>query len=512
MENKDVGSPGEWMAANKIISKGELIMEYILAHDLGTSADKASLFTTKGEFVKTETVSYPTHYSNGTWVEQDPENWWNAFCQANRALLEGIDKTKVLCVSFDGTLPNCLCVDKDLKPLHHSMIWQDARSFAEAREISQKLPGKYTADLANNILATDRTLPKLLWIKKHRPDIFENTYKILPSVMDYIIMKLTGRVICDYRIGRATAMSDNNRPVTGWSDEVLSIAGIPRSMMPELCECTDIVGEVPEHMAKICGLAKGTKLVMGTADSSCTSIGAGLLEEGDAYINGGTSAGIIAMGKNEKKLGGQTTSSGASLKWLRNNICLIEQKIAEETGRDAYDIISEKIASAPLGSNGVLFHPYLAGERAPRHNPRAKGSWVNITLTTTREDLLRSVVEGIGLNINLILKDIRERGYEITRMPIVGGMGKSAVFRQIFADIMNVELVTFEYMDEAAAVGAAVLGGIALGLYKDESAVRDFMKITSVTKPNPENHEKYKKIMPLFEKVYQAQVPVYELM
>ncbi len=485
-------------------------MEYILAHDFGTSADKASLFTTEGEFVKTVTIGYPTHYSHGTWAEQDPEDWWNAFCISTKALMEGIDRTKVLCASFDGTYPNCLCVDSDLKPLHRAMIWQDARSYAQAREISAELPGEYTAGRPNKLLPTDRTLTKLLWIKKHQPGIFDKTYKVFPSVMDYIILKLTGNAVCDYNTGGGTAMMNIER--SEWSDEVLRIAGVPRSMMPQLHKSTDIVGEVPASMADVCGLAPGTKLVMGTGDSASTSIGAGMLKPGDAYMNGGTSAGILAMSREGGKLGGQTTSSGSSLSWLKNNICLIEHKIAEETGRDIYEIISKKIESAPIGCNGVLFHPYLAGERAPRNNPRAKGSFVGISLTTTREDIMRSVVEGIGLNINLILKGIRDKGYEITRMPIVGGLGKSAVFRQIFADIMDVEFVTFKYMDEAATVGTAVLGGIALGLYKDESAVNKFMKITSVTKPDAQNHDKYRKIMPLFEKVYQAQAPVYEFM
>jgi xylulokinase len=265
-------------------------------------------------------------------------------------------------------------------------------------------------------------------------------------------------------------------------------------------------------MTALCGLAAGTKLVMGTGDSACTTIGAGMLNEGDAYMNGGTSAGILAKGRDGKQLGGQTTSSGSSLSWLKNNICIPEQQLAKQMGRDVYDIIGETIASVSVGSNGVLFHPYLAGERAPRNNPRAKGSFVGITLTTTREDLMRSVVEGIGLNVNLILQSIRDQGYDLRRIPIVGGMGKGPVVRQIFSDIMNIELVTFEYMDEAATVGAAVLGGIAIGLYKDESAVEKFMKISSVTVPNAENHEKYRKIMPLFEEVYEAQKPVYEHM
>ena len=469
-------------------------MEYILAHDFGTSADKASLFTTQGQFVRTTTVSYPTHYSHGTYAEQDAEDWYKAFCKSTKELLEGIDASKVLCVSFDGTYPNCLCVGRDLKPLHKAMIWQDSRSYDEAKEISALLPKKYTASRSNGILATDRTLPKLMWVKKHQPEIFAKTYKVFPSVMDYIILKLTGNAVCDIDMGFSTSMM--NLEKTDWSDEVLEAAGVPRTMMPELHNRTDIVGIVPQARAAECGLAAGTKLVMGTGDSACMSIGAGWLKEGDTYLNGGTSAGIITRGPGGAKLGGQTASSGSSLSWMKNNLCTEEQRIALETGRDVYDIINEEIEKVPIGSNGIMFHPYLAGERAPRSNPRAKGSFVGITLTSTRFDMMRSVVEGIGLNINVILQKMRDQGYDIKRMPIVGGMGKGAAVRQIFADIMNVELTTFEYMDEAATVGAAVLGGIALGIYEDESAAHKFMKIASVTYPNAENHEKYKKLMP----------------
>lgn len=485
--------------------------QYILAHDFGTSSDKASLFTTEGAFVKTTTVSYPTYYENGNWAEQDPADWWQAFCRSTRTLLMGIDAADVLCVSLDGTYPNCLCVDEHLQPLHRAMIWQDARSFEEAIEISQKLPAAYTASRPNGILATDRTLPKLLWLQKHQPDLFARAYKVLPCVVNYIIMRLTGRVMCDYAVGSTTAMMNLAR--TDWSDEVLSIAGVPRSLLPELHARTDIAGEVPASLAAECGLAPGTQLLVGTGDSECTSIGAGLIAYGDAYMNGGTSAGIVVKRRpGDTTTGGQTASSGSSFSWLKNTICQYEQMIAEQTGEDVYELINAQIAQAPIGSNGVLFHPYLAGERRPRNNPRAKGSFVGISLTTTRADILRSVIEGIGLNLNVILQSVREAGYDIQRLPIVGGLGKSEVVRQIFADIMNVELVTYKYMDEAATVGCAVLGGIALGLYEDESAVHKFMQISAVTKPDPERHAQYAKIMPLFEAVYEAQVPLYEQM
>lgn len=485
--------------------------QYIIAHDFGTSANKASLFTTEGKFVKTVTAEYPTHYSNQCWVEQDPEDWWQAFCQTTTTLLEGVEKENVLCVCFDGTYPNCLCVDKDGHPLHRAMIWQDTRAYKQAAEITQKIPEKYTADRPNHLMQTDRTLPKLLWIKENQPEIFAKTYKVLPCVSNYIIMRLTGEACCDYAVGKGTAMM--NMELTDYADEILEAAGIARDMMPRLCARTDIAGEVPEALAEECGLAVGTKLVVGTDDSDCTSIGAGISQPGECYMNGGTSAGIVFKRRpGDTTVGGQTASSGSSFRWLKNTICQYEQFLAKSEGRSAYDLIDEELAEAPIGSHGVMFHPYLAGERRPRNNPRAKGSFVGISLTTTREDLMRSVIEGIGLNINLILQDARDRGYEVTSMPIVGGLGKSDIVKQIFADIMNVDLITYEYMDEAATVGAAVLGGIAVGLYEDESAVHKFMKVASVTKPIAENHEQYKKLMPLFEDVYNAMVPLYEKM
>ena len=483
--------------------------KYILAHDFGTSGDTASLFTTEGKFVKTTTKNYETHYSNGNWAEQNPEDWWNAFCETNHKLLEGIDLSQVLCVAFDGTFPNCLCVDEKGEALYPAMIWQDARSWKEAEELTEMLPKKYTEHTPRGVMMTDRTLPKLRWIMKNKPEIFEKTYKVFPSVQDYIIMKLTGEATCDYANGFSTAMMEIDR--SDWSDEILEIAGVPRSMMPDLKERTDIVGEVPAAFAEIVGLAAGTKLVAGTGDTGCTSIGAGLLNDGDAYMNGGTSAGIIVKPRpGEGFVGGLTASSGSSLSWLKNTICLHEQDLAEQTGKDVYDIINEEVAKSEVGAGGVMFHPYLAGERAPRNNPRLKGSFVGITLTTTRQDIMRSVIEGIGFNINVILQNVRDSGYPIESLLIVGGLGKGDVTRQIFADIMNVELRTLKYMDETATVGCAVLGGIALGLYEDESAVEKFMEISAVTKPNPENHAKYKELMPTFEAIYEGLEPVFD--
>ncbi|MGI6664770.1 MAG: xylulokinase [Christensenellaceae bacterium] len=485
--------------------------QYIIAHDLGTSGDKVSLFTTEGKFVKTKTVGYQTNYSNGNWAEQNPDDWWNAFCTSTKELLEGIDNKQVLCVAFGGTFPNCLCVDKEGNALYPAMIWQDARATEEAEEVAKALPKELIESAWGYKMLAYETLTRLLWLRKNRPEVYENTYKVFVGAQDYIIMKLTGNAVTEK--GYCVISGFMNVEHTDWSDEVLDTMGIPRSMMPELKNRTDIVGEIQAGFEELTGLAPGTKIVMGCGDTGCTSIGAGLLNEGDAYMNGGTSAGIIVKARpGDGDVGGLTASSGSSLSWLKNTICRMEQMVADESGRDVYDIINEEIAKAPIGSSGVLFHPYLAGERAPRNNAKLKGSFVGISLTTTREDIMRSVIEGIGLNINVILQRAISKGYPIESLLIVGGLGKGEVVRQIFADIMNVELRTLKYMDETATVGAAVLGGIALGIYEDERAVGKFMEISATTYPNKENHEKYKEIMPWFERVFEALEPVYNEM
>ncbi len=482
--------------------------KYILAHDFGTSGDKASLFTTEGKFIATKTTGYPSHTLNNGGVEQDPDDWWHAFCTSNKELTKDINVEDILCVGFDGTFPNCLCVDKDGNKLNNAYIWQDVRAVEECAELEGIIPAELLKCNRSGKIGANETLPKIYWIKKNEPEVFAKTAKIFPAVQDYIIYKLTGIAATEYSAAGNTTMMNVDH--TDWSDELMSYVGVTRDMMPEIHKRTDIIGEVPEKYAAECGLAAGTKLVIGAGDTQCSMIGAGFIKPGDAYMNGGTSAGILALSKEGKMLGGLTASSGTSFSWLKNQICKYEQELEKTTGRNVYDIINEEIASAPVGSNGVMFHPYLAGERAPRNNGKAQGSFVGISLTTKREDILRSVIEGIGFNIGVIMDSVRAGGLDLKSVVIVGGLGKGGITRQIFADIMNVEIKVPKYAEEAATIGGAILAGIAMGLYKDEeSALEKYLEITAVTKPIPENVEKYAKLKPIFEKIYEGLYPVY---
>ena len=481
--------------------------KYILAHDFGTSADKAVLFRTDGKIMGCRQASYPTIHKSNRMVEQDAHTWWKAFCENTKMLLKDMDPAQIVCVSFDGTGPNCLCVDEKGEPLHKAMIWQDNRAFAQAQALNELIEKEYRGSVCEKI-SSDRTLPKLLWLKKNAPEIYAATWKVLPCVSNYIILKLTGRAVCDYGVGRTTALLDSDKK--DWNDELLELVEVDRNILPELVDRTHTAGVVSENMSEACGLCAGTPVVTGSIDNICTQIGAGILNAGDVFLCGGTSASVEGYDNNGNRIGRPTAASGGSIDWMRKNLCNIDQVVAEYHNVDVFDMIDGIIEKTPIGSNGVIFHPYLAGARSVFDNPKARGGFFGITLKTTREDLIRSVVEGVGFNLNLILNMMRKSGMVITQMPIVGGLAKGTIVRQIFADIMNVELITYDHMDAAAALGAAILGGISIGIYEDEYAVKKFLKVTSITKPVPEDHQKYAQIEPIFYEIYEQMQPVYD--
>ena len=489
--------------------------KYLLAHDLGTSADKASLFTTEGEFIATKTVSYPSYHLANGGVEQDPEDWWNAFCTSTKTLIEetGVNPEDILGVGFDGTYANAICLDENGQSIRRALIWQDTRSAAEVDELNEIVPEEVRNNYRSPYFMADETVPKIYWMRKHEPELAEKIKTVLIAGQDYIIYRLCG--VAATETAPAAKSRFMNRAWDDWSDEILEYVGLTRENLPEIHKNTDVVGEVPEGMLDVCGLAAGTKLVMGTGDTRASMIGAGLVATGDAFLNGGTSAGVYGFNDGPDgepvRVGGLTSASGGSYSWLMKEICTQEAAEAEATGQSVYSIVDQKIASAPVGSNGLFFHPYLAGERFPWNNNKAQGSFVGLSLTTTREEVLRSVIEGIGFNLSFILDQVREAGLpDIKSLPIVGGLGKSPVVRQIFADIMGIEIEVPKAMQEAATIGGCVLAGIGLGIYEDEkSAVEKYLEIVDVTKPDPANVEKYAKLRPTFKAIYDALCPVY---
>lgn len=500
------------------------MVKYLLAHDLGTSGNKATLFTTEGTLVKSIVYSYETEYFNSNWVEQDPENWWKAVCSTTKEILKDLDKNQVAAVSFSGQMMGCLCVDRNGRPLRKSIIWADQRAVKEADAIRDKIGEERFYKITGHRISASYGLQKLLWIKSNQPEIYENTYKMLNS-KDYIIYKLTGKFVTDYSDATGTCILDLN--TYKWSDELINITDIDPDKLPELKNSTDVIGGVSESSAALTGLAAGTPVVCGGGDGVCATVGAGCIKEGSAYSIVGSSSWISMT--TERPIYddqmrtfnwahiipgyvapcGTMQAAGLSYSWLKNQICTSEIREAEEKGISPYEIINREIEKSPAGANGLLFLPYLLGERSPRWNPNARGGFIGLTIEHKREDILRSVLEGITLNLNVILSVFKQHT-DIKEIIVIGGGAKGNIWRQIMADVYNLRILKPNYLEEATSMGAAVTGGVGVGVFKGFEVISKFIEIETVQNPIYENSKKYQKLAPIFDDCYNSLLDVYE--
>jgi xylulokinase len=498
--------------------------KYLIAHDIGTSGNKATLFTTEGELVKSTVFHYDAYYFNSNWAEQDPQDWWEAICKSTKELLKDIDKKDVLAVSFSGQMMGCVCVDKEGEPLRRAIIWADMRASKEAEYIASKISLEKFYRIVGHKISSSYGIEKLMWVKNNEPDIYKKTYKML-NAKDYIIYKLTGEFLTDFSDASGTNAFDLN--TFKWSEEIIDLSGVDHDKFPRLVESTYVAGEICKSVSEECGLPVGTKVVVGGGDGVCASIGAGSVSEGKTYNCLGSSSWICTTTKkpifdDEYRTFnwahiipgficpcGTMQSAGAAFNWLKNEICIHEKELAKKFGNSAYDYINEQIDKSAPGSNGLLFLPYLLGERSPRWNEKAKGAFVGLKMEHKRCDILRSVIEGIGMNLNIIL-NILQKYIKIDEMIVIGGLAKGKVQRRILADIYNMDVLVLNYLEEATSIGAAVTAGVSIGALKGFNDIDKFIKVISKDKPIDENVQKYKKIQPIFDKAYFDLVGVFD--
>ena len=500
------------------------MVDYLLAHDLGTSGNKATLFTADGDLVKSETYPYDTDYFNNNWAEQNADDWWEAVCRTTKKILTGIEREKVAAISFSGQMTGCLCVDRSGKPLRPMIIWADQRAIREVEAIEEKIGSERFYRITGHRPSALYSVEKFLWVKNNEPEVYENTHKMLQA-KDYVIFKLTGVFVTDYSDASGTNALDLN--TLQWSEEIIDAANIDGDKLPTLNESTHVAGTVTEEAALQTGLMPGTPVVCGGGDCVCAAVGAGCIKEGVAYNYVGSSSWIaITTPKpiyDDRRCTfnwahivpgavspcGTMQSAGGSYNWLKNEICKMETLQADEQGISPYEIINRQIEKSPTGANGLIYLPYLMGERSPRWNPNAKGAFVGLKMEHRRGDVLRSVLEGITLNLNVILDSFKKHA-DIRKIIVIGGGARGDVWRRIMADIYDVEILKPNRLEEATAMGAAVTGGVGAGVFRDFDVIDRFIDIESVSKPIPENVETYNKMKPLFEDCYTSLVGVFD--
>jgi xylulokinase len=498
----------------------------LVAHDLGTSGNKATLFAVDGELVKSTVASYGTHYFNANFAEQDPGDWWKAVCDSSRRLMDGIDPKAVAAVSFSGQMMGTLCVDKDGAPLRPHIIWADMRAVKEQEEILSKIDAWDFYRMTGHRASASYSLAKLLWVKNNEPDVYAKTAKALHA-KDYIVFKMTGKFMTDYSDASGTNAFDLNK--FEWSSEILDAVNVDMDLFPEAVESIHVAGEMTTPAANECGMAPGTPVVMGAGDGIAACVGAGSVREGITYNCLGSSSWIATttrepiyddkmrtftwahMTKGMVSPCGTMQTAGAAYAWMKKELCKYEELKAEIDGGSAYDMINTQIAAAPAGSNGVFYLPHLLGERSPRWNPNARGTFLGLKMENTHADLLRGVAEGIAMNLRLIL-DIIKTGVDVKEVIVMGGLAKSDGFLQILADVFGLDILPLNYLEEASSIGAAVAAGVGVGALSGIGEVARFVRPAGRFSPNEQNNIYYQKALRLFDKAYHSLEEVYDEM
>jgi len=497
--------------------------KYILAHDLGTSGNKATLFSLDGKLIKSTVYSYHLITGENNIAEQRADDWWKAVCQTTKELLEGVKNTDVVAVSFSGQMMGCLCVNDKGEPLYNALIWADMRSTGQESLIRDNIDEIDFYKTTGHRISSSYSLTKLMWIKENEPEVYKNTYKML-NAKDYIIYKLTGRFVTEQSDASSTCFMDLN--TLKWSDKIIDIAGIDKKKLPDIISSVDVAGTVTKEAAVLCGLMEGTPVVCGGGDGCCAAVGTGIVKEGIANCCLGTSSWISMA--TQKPIYDETMATfnfahivpgyimpcgtmqtgGGALSWAVN--CLFDG--FDKSKDEIYALVNKEVSLSPNGAKKLLFLPYLIGERSPRWNDKAKGTFLGLTLNHNRGDIFRSVMEGVGYNLDIILNVFRKSDSDIDNLILIGGGARNKIWQQILADIFGVGVLVPDYLEEATSMGAAITAGVGIGAFESFDVVEKFIKIKEENKPNLSKSEKYVEIKKLFNEAYYSLNAVFEKM
>jgi xylulokinase len=482
---------------------------YILAHDLGTTGNKSTLCSTGGQIAASCFSPYETRYLRPNWAEQDPADWVRAVCSATRDLLAktNIQPGEIAVISLSGHMQGATLVDRDGTPLRPSILWADQRASIQANAIANTIGADETYRLTGSRVSPAYTAAKLMWVRDNQPEVFARLFKVL-QCKDYIAHFLTGEFATDYSDASLTQLLDLEKRTWAW--DMLSALGISASLMPDLHPSSAVIGPATRAAADATGLKQGTPVVIGGGDGSCATVGACSIQEGDIYNYIGSSSwmamttaqpvldaeqrtfNMMHLDPNLYVAVGSMQAAGGAYTWLE------EQLRAPGEIEPDYASLDQAAASCPPGGNGLLFLPYLLGERSPYWNPAARGAFIGLTMPDGRAEMARAVLEGVGLNLRIILETLQSKRVQVDEMRLIGGGSKSAVWRQILANIYELPITVLDLPYAATALGAAIAGGVGVGIYPDYSVAQKLAPATEYTQPQPQTYPLYRELYGLF--------------
>ncbi len=496
-------------------------MEYLLGVDIGTSGTKTVLFDTQGNVAASKTIEYPMQQPQNGWAEQNPEDWWQAVCGGIRAVVaqSGAAPGEIVGVGLSGQMHSLVMLDADNQVLRPAILWCDQRTAAECEEIYRRVGKERYIELTANPALTGFTAGKILWVRNHEPEIYAKCRHILLA-KDYVRLRLTG--VYATEVSDASGMGLLDVPHRCWSDEVLEKLEIDRALLAEVYESPEVTGRITAEAAQLTGLAEGTPVVGGAGDNAAAAVGTGVVEDGQAFATIGTSGVVFAhtSGLSVDPKGrvhtfccavpgawhvmGVTLAAGQSLKWYKDQFCGLDCQQAEQEGVDPYVLLDRAAEQVPIGSNRLLYLPYLMGERTPHLDPDCRGAFVGLSGMHTRYDLLRAVMEGVTFSLRDCAEILREMQVHPTQILACGGGGTSPLWRQMLADVLGCPVAT-TVSKEGPALGVAILAGVGAGVYGSvEEGCRKLIAVNAAQAPIPENVQAYQAFYEIYRALYPA--------
>ena len=494
-------------------------MPCFIGIDIGTSGTKTALFDEGGVLLASYTGEYPMRQPCNGYAEQDPADWWHAVVNGLRAVLgkSGISAADVGGIGLSGQMHSMVMLDENDRVLRPAILWCDQRTAAECAEITALVGAERLMAITMSPALTGFTASKILWVRNNEPQVYGKCRRVLLA-KDYIRYMLTGELATDVSDASGTQLLDI--AARDWSAEVLSKLGIDRAWLPRVVESLEITGALSATAAELTGLCKGTPVVGGAGDNAAAAVGTGVVRDGTAFTTIGTSGVVFAhtsvLSPDPKgrfhtfcsavpgawHVMGVTLSAGLSLKWFRDNFCTSELEAAEQMGIDPYILMDRAAAEIPIGSDRLLYLPYLMGERTPLLDPYARGMFFGLSAMHSRAHLLRAVMEGVTFSLRDCLSLFKQQGIRPVSMMACGGGGSSPLWRQMLADVFGCSVRTAKSA-EGGALGAAILAGVGTGAYASvEQGCDALIRMKAEQAPIAENVQAYQPYYELYSGLY----------
>ncbi|MGI6234879.1 MAG: xylulokinase [Christensenellales bacterium] len=496
-------------------------MKYLLGIDLGTSGTRSVLFDQAGKVVAAKSAEYPLYHPHNGWAEQDPEDWWQAAISTISFVVResGVDPRDIAALGISGQMHGLVMLDEQGEVLRPSIIWADQRTGEECDDITRAVGAKRLIEITANPALTGFTASKIMWVKKHQPEIYDRCHHILLP-KDYLRYKLSGDFATE--VSDASGMQLLDVPKRQWSQEVLDKLGIDKDLLAKVYESPEVTGHVSAEVTKLTGLSMDTLIVGGAGDNAAAAVGTGTVVDGRAFTTIGTSGVVFA---HTSKLAidpkgrvhtfccavpgawhvmGVMQSAGLSKRWIRDTCCEKEVALAERMDEDPYVLLDKLAEGSPVGANRLLFLPYLMGERTPHLDPDCRGGFFGLSAMHEKPDLIRAVMEGVSFGLKDSLDILDGMGVTPDNMLLTGGGAKSAFWRQVLADVFACPVQTIK-SSEGPALGVAILAGVGAGIYDSvEAACEQLVELGDTFNPDEENVKTYARYHVLFQQLYPA--------